>query len=256
MTKFHQDRTEERRRNLEIEKMNKKLKSEETQTSPMNRLASVSEQYRSSILAESDNSYVSALSTVQFLTSRKRNVRESSDESLEKTQKKKLCPNTHQLPMFLSKTYHLIDRCDPEIATWSSSGDSFVIKNVDHFAAYVLPKYFKHSNFSSFARQLNIYGFRKLTAEPILSADFDARTANYVSFYHEKFKRESPELMKDIKRATKSDHQSKDDMCSLKTEIVHLKEIITRMSNEYDRKLAEMKFEFNQKVTRLSFLRI
>jgi hypothetical protein len=34
----------------------------------------------------------------------------------------------HQLPMFLSKTYHMIDRCDPEISTWSDNGESFVVK--------------------------------------------------------------------------------------------------------------------------------
>ena len=56
----------------------------------------------------------------------------------------------------------MIDRCDPEIATWSPQGDNFVVKNVEKFSAVVLPQYFKHSNFSSFARQLNFYGFRKV----------------------------------------------------------------------------------------------
>lgn len=29
----------------------------------------------------------------------------------------------------------MIDRCDPEVAGWSEAGDSFVVKNVDRFAA-------------------------------------------------------------------------------------------------------------------------
>ena len=28
----------------------------------------------------------------------------------------------------------MIDRCDPEIATWSENGDNFVVKNVEKFA--------------------------------------------------------------------------------------------------------------------------
>lgn len=72
----------------------------------------------------------------------------------------------------------MIERCEPTIATWSPVGDNFVVKNVEKFASTILPQYFKHSNFSSFARQLNFYGFRKLKAEPILTANYDTRTAD------------------------------------------------------------------------------
>jgi len=63
------------------------------------------------------------------------------EEVCEKKGKKgKGCPKQHQLPMFLSKTYHMIDRCDPEIATWSETGDNFVVKNVEKFSSAVLPQ--------------------------------------------------------------------------------------------------------------------
>ena len=39
---------------------------------------------------------------------------------------------------------------------WKTTGDSIVIKHVAHFSKFVLPKYFKHNNFSSFVRQLNM----------------------------------------------------------------------------------------------------
>jgi predicted site-specific integrase-resolvase len=146
----------------------------------------------------------------------------------------------------------MIDRCDPSIATWSSSGDSFVVKSVEKFATSVLPMYFKHSNFSSFARQLNFYGFRKLKAEPILTADFDARTACYVRFYHEKFQKDKPELLSQIKRATKSDQQSKDDVEDLKVEICRLRECMNSLSDEYDRRFTEMSYEYNRRITSLS----
>lgn len=148
----------------------------------------------------------------------------------------------------------MIDRCDAFIATWSASGDNFVVKDVEQFSAQVLPLYFKHSNFSSFARQLNFYGFRKLRTDPILTSDVDPSTACYVRFYHEKFQKDQPELLHQIKRATKSDQPSsqKDDVDSLKSEILRLKDCVSHMSHDMDRKLAEMSYEYNRRITSLS----
>ncbi|XAR49518.1 hypothetical protein NMG60_11032751 [Bertholletia excelsa] len=66
-------------------------------------------------------------------------------------------------PPFLTKTYEMVE--DPStnsIVSWSLDGHSFVVWNPPEFAASLLPKYFKHNNFSSFIRQLNTYGFRKV----------------------------------------------------------------------------------------------
>lgn len=61
-------------------------------------------------------------------------------------------------PPFLTKTYEMVD--DPltdHIVSWSHTGTSFVVWDPPQFASELLPKYFKHNNFSSFVRQLNTY---------------------------------------------------------------------------------------------------
>ncbi|THU73828.1 hypothetical protein C4D60_Mb04t26960 [Musa balbisiana] len=67
---------------------------------------------------------------------------------------------------FLTKTYQLVD--DPSVddmISWNEDGSTFVVWRPAEFARDLLPKYFKHNNFSSFVRQLNTYGFRKIVPD-------------------------------------------------------------------------------------------
>lgn len=61
-------------------------------------------------------------------------------------------------PPFLSKTYDLVeDEGTNEIVSWSRGNNSFIVWDPHRFSINLLPKYFKHNNFSSFVRQLNTY---------------------------------------------------------------------------------------------------
>ncbi|OEL36352.1 Heat stress transcription factor B-4b [Dichanthelium oligosanthes] len=67
---------------------------------------------------------------------------------------------------FLTKTFQLVD--DPRtdhVVSWGEDGTTFVVWRPPEFARDLLPNYFKHNNFSSFVRQLNTYGFRKIVAD-------------------------------------------------------------------------------------------
>lgn len=59
---------------------------------------------------------------------------------------------------FLKKCYEMVDdESSDAIISWSQNNDSFIIWDMTEFSVHLLPKFFKHSNFSSFIRQLNIY---------------------------------------------------------------------------------------------------
>mmetsp|Transcript_10682 Transcript_10682/g.23638 ORF Transcript_10682/g.23638 Transcript_10682/m.23638 type:complete len:221 (-) Transcript_10682:49-711(-) len=68
---------------------------------------------------------------------------------------------------FPRKLYDMLEaESKDDIVHWSSSGRAFRIADVSRFSKEVLSKYFKTSKFSSFQRNLNLYGFTKIRKGP------------------------------------------------------------------------------------------
>lgn len=157
--------------------------------------------------------------------------------------------NQVEVPIFLRKTYHMIDTCDSKIASWSDDGETFVVKQPKIFESTIIPQFFKHSKFSSFVRQLNFYGFRKIKYSDTIKIDaqLEAETANYWRFRHEHFLRGRPELLMEIKRSNSQSQEKTDvkvkgveekvvksEVKGIRSDVDTLKDRIAKMSEEIE----------------------
>ncbi|XP_037806901.1 heat shock factor protein isoform X2 [Lucilia sericata] len=121
------------------------------------------------------------------------------------------------VPAFLAKLWRLVE--DPEtnnLICWSKDGRSFIIQNQAQFARELLPLNYKHNNMASFIRQLNMYGFHKITSIDNGGLKFDR---DEMEFTHPCFKRNCPYLLEHIKRKIAST-KSVDEKSALKPEAV------------------------------------
>lgn len=53
-----------------------------------------------------------------------------------------------------------------DVVSWQPHGRCFVVHKPKTFVNHIMPTYFKQSKFPSFQRQLNLYGFQRLTKGP------------------------------------------------------------------------------------------
>ena len=107
---------------------------------------------------------------------------------------------SNQIPGFLLKLYALINEPKhQEYVSWSANEKSFVIRDQEKFSEHVLPLYYKHNKMSSFVRQLNLYGFKKVLT---FSQENNALHVlhNSIEFQHSFFIKNKIELLSKIKR--------------------------------------------------------
>jgi len=97
--------------------------------------------------------------------------------------------NYNAFPLKLYEMLDLVHRDGyDEMISWQAHGRCFVIRRPKEFRN-ILPRYFRLSKIASFQRQLNLYGFMRLTNGP-----------DKGGYYHERFLRGMPWLALEIRR--------------------------------------------------------
>ncbi|KYO38350.1 heat shock factor protein 3 isoform X2 [Alligator mississippiensis] len=147
------------------------------------------------------------------------------------------------VPGFLAKLWALVE--DPgsdDVICWSQNGQNFCILDEQRFAKELLPKYFKHNNLSSFIRQLNMYGFRKVIA--LENGMIMAEKSSVIEFQHPYFKQGKAHLLENIKRKASSMKTEDlkvclEDLHKVLSEVQEMRE----QQNSMDVRLANMKRE-------------
>jgi FtsZ-binding cell division protein ZapB len=127
------------------------------------------------------------------------------------------------------------DSSTDDLIRWAPDGLSFFVLHHEEFAKRVLPRFFKHSNFSSFVRQLNMYGFHKVPhlQNGVLSAEGESERWE---FSNPHFQRSQPDLLLLVTRKKGRDPEEKEagaaDIHHILDEISAIKKHQTSISNE------------------------
>ncbi|GAX14386.1 heat shock transcription factor, other eukaryote [Fistulifera solaris] len=138
-------------------------------------------------------------------------------------------------PVFLRKTFELVNSCDPSVASWADDGLTFVVKDTTRFQTDFIPKFFKHNNFSSFVRQLNFYGFHKIRSDPIRLKDAEnCEESKYWRFHHDNFRRGRPDLLSEIRKSNHTEAADKQEVEQLRNEVCILRDQLGHTSLELE----------------------
>ncbi|KAI0484303.1 hypothetical protein GGR56DRAFT_662525 [Xylariaceae sp. FL0804] len=125
-------------------------------------------------------------------------------------EKREALAKRRQIPPFVQKLNSFLEQSkNTELIRWSDKGDSFIVLDEDEFAKTLIPELFKHNNYASFVRQLNMYGFHKKVGLSDNSMKASERKNKSPSeYYNPYFKRGHPNLLWLINKP-KSSHNAK-----------------------------------------------
>lgn len=128
----------------------------------------------------------------------------------------------------------------------------FVIKDPETFAQTKIPTCFGHNKFSSFARQLNFYGFRKVSTKPIKNEDVDDATSNHVVFYNPSFIKGRLDLLSDIQRKSRCKSsdvaagEDEEEIMDLRQKISDTKRLIELLQSDFETNCSLILQKFQQ----------
>ena len=104
-----------------------------------------------------------------------------------------------QIPPFVQKLSSFLDSGNTSLIRWSDDGRSFIVLDEDEFARTLIPELFKHNNYASFVRQLNMYGFHKtvnITDGSLRQSEKARKGVKPPSMYsHPYFRKNRPDLL-------------------------------------------------------------
>lgn len=149
-------------------------------------------------------------SLLRYNVSGKRLLQNKQQPKSSATNKRKLT-TTKTRPAFVNKLWSMVnDTSNQKLIHWSKDGKSFIVTKREQFVHEILPKYFKHSNFASFVRQLNMYGWHKV--QDVRSGSIQNNSDERWQFQNEHFVRDKEELLDKIVRQKSSGSTNKDSL--------------------------------------------
>lgn len=163
-------------------------------------------------LSNSSNHFIPESTSKTGYNTRKR----SSQEAMEAAQESSVngsnsSSKPQTIPGFVSKLYRMVDESTSNLIKWGPDGQTFVVTSPEDFSRQVLPLFFKHNNFSSFVRQLNMYGFHKvphLQQGSMAASAIGNNESTIWEFSHVNFIRNSPESLVNVRRKLGKDEDS------------------------------------------------